>query len=1095
MTTVASWLYITNPSFPTPNLVSGHYIRVYRVGDIMTACIIVGTTQLTIATINLSAINTSLNRTFSFDTNYDVIPISLYGNTQFSRITMYALPILERITDRIPDSTVYTSWDQTYSSSNVVNYTAGSIVQDNNSLYVQTNLPNNSILDRTINVPVYESSFTVGTVGNLIGQSAENGIGKAAGFSSPAYISYGVVGGTRYLIIGEPSGIRFFNIASSAVTSLSSSIAPTACAPLTVCNNILYWYYASPGNTPGLYSLPLSDAIAGTGSPTLLVTGVPSEYSQAMTSDGQRYLYYVISSSVFLLLYQYDIVNNQVITPLLGFTDGMGIPTPDVYGITRPNNWSTPSFIARPTYFGMVYDTGTNNLYFCDTGRHSVQAFISTGVTGSFKDENNIFTVAGSGTAGYVDGFGVIAQFSSPSGLSITPSNSGSDPNDPRNGALFISDPGNNLIRSLFLADRNVATRAGQYQVSGFLDGLTGSYSTFGSPNSMFFVTDTNFMYVGDTEYNLLRRISRPFVTARVDTVAGNINVLFDLYANDKLTRKITNNGAIYQSGGGFRVSYDDTGQYLSSIKYYSAPEGSIFEFTPVQLDVWPYIEISASPGGYTYVRIKNTGAVYNNGSSTVTTPYSNSYVWASGDTIRVIKQVNNIYVQYIRNNIVTNVLGFDGNNPLYNSAGYQQDVIFTLGDGSASAAASITYLTEYALPAWDLLLTDASANVTENFSVAVGSGLNSIIYSSNGLSWFPVSGTQFSISGSRVAWDGSMWYAVGSGTSPILWSSNGTNWSSTGITYPAGFTGGTDIATNGKTWVAVGRSTTNPIIQSTSSLTWDAVSVDGLTRANAVASNGTSWVIGCTGSSHPIFYSPDGTNWSPLTSTNIFTVCNGVAANNSLWVAVGYGTNKLAYSPDGLVWTGVSSVFTSSGNGVAWNGNVWIAVGQGTTKHMYSSKNGISWTPITTGFGTSSIGRSIAWNGNVWIAAGTWYDSGNISIVSSIITSPDGSNWTIISGTPFTNNIANGCAARKPLSTTVNSTVSSKGFFTYTGDSPMIVNNSTVKTTSNIILTLSSASPSVPTTIPFVTGITAGTSFSVTGVSTDRSIYNYIIL
>ena len=1098
-TTVASWLYQTNTSFPTTTLKSGQYIRVYRVGDVMTACIIVGTTQLTIATIDLSTINKSLNRTFSFDTNYDVIPISLYGNTQFSRVTMYALPILERITDRIPDTTVYTSWDQTYSSSNLANYTAGSIVQDNNSLYIQTNLPNNAILDRTINIPVYESSFTAGNAGSLIGESNADGIGTAAGLANPISIDRGTVGSTPYLFIGQPDRIRFFNINTSNVTTLSSTVAPTALGPVTVCNNTLYWYYAEPntsGYSVGLYSLSISNAVAGTGIATFLTsTGVNTTGKRAMSmaSDRTTYVYFVIEGDGLLSLYQYDTVNGGTPT-LISKTNGSGIQSG-----SDLNNWSTPSFISAPTYFGMVCDSGTKNLYFCDTGRHSVRAFISSGTLGSFTGEAGIFTLAGSesGAVGYVDGIGTTARFSSPSGLTIIPT-AGGTPSQPTGGALFVCDPGNNLIRVIFIASNQTNTSAGQYQVSGFLD-ANNANSTFGTPKAAYIDPGGGAIYITDTEYGLLRQINNGFSNSSITTLAGNLNALFDLYANDKLTVKIVNNNATYASGGGLTVVNTNNGTSITSITYYSNSEGSVIEFTPLQGEgsVWPYVQISASPGGYTYVQITSTGAVYNNGITTVTTPYSNSYVWASGDTIRVIKQVNNIFVQYVRNNIIKNVLGFNGTTPLYNSSGYQQEVVFTVGGlASSTLSASIPYLAEYSLPVWDLLLTDASANVTENFSVAVGSGLNSIIYSANGLAWFPVSGSQFSISGSRVAWDGSMWYAVGSGTSPILWSSNGTNWSSAGITYPAGFTGGTDIASNGKTWVAVGTSTTNPVIQSTSSLAWNAVSAVGLTGANAVATNGTSWVIGCTGSSHPIFYSPDGTNWSSSTSsTGIFTACNGVAANNSLWIAVGYGTNKLAYSPDGLVWTGVSSVFTSSGNGVAWNGNEWIAVGNGTTNHMYSSKDGISWTPITTGFGTSSIGKSIAWNGNVWIAAGTWYNSGNTTIVSSIITSPDGSNWTIISGTPFTKNIANGCAARKPLSTTVNSTVSSKGFFTYTGAAPMTINNSTVKSTSNIILTLSSASPSVPTTIPFVTGITGGTSFSVTGVSTDRSIYNYIIL
>jgi len=309
--------------------------------------------------------------------------------------------------------------------------------------------------------------------------------------------------------------------------------------------------------------------------------------------------------------------------------------------------------------------------------------------------------------------------------------------------------------------------------------------------------------------------------------------------------------------------------------------------------------------------------------------------------------------------------------------------------------------LVEYTLPVWDLLLTDSSANVTDNFSIALGTGTNSILYSANGLAWFPVSGTQFTISGSRVAWDGSLWFAVGAGTNRIIWSSNGTSWSTNGLTVPSTFTAGNDVASNGTLWLALGTGTT-PVIRTTNSLNWTDVPVTGLTTGKAVAWNGSSWVLGGVGTSS-LYSSSDGVNWTAAVSGAFSIECNGVATNGRDWVAVGDDTSSsVAYSSNGSTWT-KSALFTNRGNGIAWNGKMWLAVGEGTDQ-IYYSTTGTSWSKVgVTTFGTSSIGNSIAWNSNLWIATGTWYSSDNSSVLSSIITSLDGLAWTQIYGTPFT--------------------------------------------------------------------------------------------
>ena len=136
--------------------------------------------------------------------------------------------------------------------------------------------------------------------------------------------------------------------------------------------------------------------------------------------------------------------------------------------------------------------------------------------------------------------------------------------------------------------------------------------------------------------------------------------------------------------------------------------------------------------------------------------------------------------------------------------------------------------------------------------TIAVGdsnvNNTNTILKSTDGLTWSSVTGTKFTSYGSNVAWNGSRWVAVGSGTNTILTSVDGLTWTAVGIT--GGFTGfGSGIAWNGSRWVAVGSGTAlNTIL----------TSIDGLT-------------------------------WSPVTGTRFTSSGNNVAWNGSIWVAVGY--------------------------------------------------------------------------------------------------------------------------------------------------------------------------------------------------------------
>ena len=309
---------------------------------------------------------------------------------------------------------------------------------------------------------------------------------------------------------------------------------------------------------------------------------------------------------------------------------------------------------------------------------------------------------------------------------------------------------------------------------------------------------------------------------------------------------------------------------------------------------------------------------------------------------------------------------------------------------------------------------TSNSTVVVPPSIVAVGNGMNSIVYSLDGMTWLPsLNGNTITTYALGVAWNGTdLWVAVGDGLTTIANSSNGVTWlpsSNGGLN-----SGGSGVAWNGTDrWVAVGGGLSDTIATSTNGISWTGLSNLIFSSGYGVAWNGLLWVAVGYGA-NTIATSPNGTIWTGL-GNSIFTVNaandggRGVAWSSSLslWVAVGVGiTNTIATSTNGTSWTGLgTSIFTIGGNGVAWNGtDRWVAVGSGMNS-IATSSNGTSWT----GLGTSifTIGKGVAWNSSLskWVAVG--------SGANSIATSSDGINWFPSSSGNSIINSGNGVASK----------------------------------------------------------------------------------
>jgi sugar lactone lactonase YvrE len=163
-----------------------------------------------------------------------------------------------------------------------------------------------------------------------------------------------------------------------------------------------------------------------------------------------------------------------------GFADGI------------PASFNTPSGLA-------LDDEG--NLYVADTGNNRIRKVTPEGV---------VSTVAGNGSAGYVDGPASSAEFNGPIGLAVDSQNS-----------IYVADTYNDRIRKI-TADGFVTTVAGSAG-PGYRDG-PASNSQFDTPCGVVIKADGTLI-VADTGNGKLRQIS----PARDVTTLG---VVFDADPN-----------------------------------------------------------------------------------------------------------------------------------------------------------------------------------------------------------------------------------------------------------------------------------------------------------------------------------------------------------------------------------------------------------------------------------------------------------------------------------------------------------------------------------------------------------------------------------
>ena len=216
-----------------------------------------------------------------------------------------------------------------------------------------------------------------------------------------------------------------------------------------------------------------------------------------------------------------------------GFADGAGAAA----------SFNTPSGLAL---------ANDGNLFVADTGNNRIRKVTPAG---------EVSTVAGDGTAGYVDGPAAQARFNGPMGLAV----------DPR-GNIYVADTYNDRVR-MIAADGQVSTVAGG-GTPGYADGDRAT-ALFDTPCGIAVTTD-GAIIVADTGNDRLRRI----------TADGNVSTL---PVNEELSNPV-----------GLAVSHDNF-IYVSELDrarvVQIAPDGTVREIAgdgfnqPAGIAIGPHSE------------------------------------------------------------------------------------------------------------------------------------------------------------------------------------------------------------------------------------------------------------------------------------------------------------------------------------------------------------------------------------------------------------------------------------------------------------------------------------------------------------------------
>ncbi len=324
--------------------------------------------------------------------------------------------------------------------------------------------------------------YTVSTLAGSGSISSANGIGVAAGFSSPSGVA---VSSNGTLFIGDfgNSLVRTINLTTSAVTTFAGTgvqgllNGAAATAQFNGTANIVFdksgnLFIADEQNSAirEISTSGVVTTVAGSGLAGHLdgpAAAAQFDHPEGMIFDASGNLYVVESANndVRKINLSTSTVSTFAGTGTQGFTNGP---------------------IASATFFspyGIAIDA-SGNMYVADIVNNCIRKItVSTGIVSTF---------AGSGTQGLSNGPAATATFYYPAGVAFD-----------SKGNLYVAELKNNTIREITTTG-TVTTYAGT-GAQGATDGLA-STATFHQPIGLTFDSNDN-LYIADEYNNKIRKV------------------------------------------------------------------------------------------------------------------------------------------------------------------------------------------------------------------------------------------------------------------------------------------------------------------------------------------------------------------------------------------------------------------------------------------------------------------------------------------------------------------------------------------------------------------------------------------------------------
>jgi len=294
--------------------------------------------------------------------------------------------------------------------------------------------------------------------------------------------------GQSFSIAIDPSGNYLYTINAN-----SNELSTTALSNNTVS------YAINPALPQGLAFDPATGTISGT--PTVVTPAANYNYAAycnggSSTGTINLSVYLPLPNITYTTPQNYTVGN--LISPLTPGNTGGAVSFDNLVGTYAGTLAAgyTDGAAANAQFNGPTWVVADKqgNIYVSDSRNNVIREINTSG---------NVSTLAGSGTAGFVNGTGASASFSGPAGLAIDAS-----------GNIYVADQGNNVIREITPAGV-VSTYAGT-GVAGLVGGAAGT-ARFKLPVALAFDKPGN-LYVADQGNNAIRKIN-PMGT--VSTFAG----------------------------------------------------------------------------------------------------------------------------------------------------------------------------------------------------------------------------------------------------------------------------------------------------------------------------------------------------------------------------------------------------------------------------------------------------------------------------------------------------------------------------------------------------------------------------------------------